>query len=251
METLIVFRHGESELNLRTHLTGEAAEQAFTAGVPPGIDAIANLTEAGRDQARQLRDNLAHIAIDACLCSPALRARQTADIVFEGRGIDYEIQDNLIERNCGLFHFIPDEVAARLKKEQPELIENGHSALHRRHKDGETIFEVAERLIPVVDYANETYPNSTVAFSAHAFVLVALRALVGRFDDERLAQPLVPHPPVDIKALQRANWTSLCQADIYTRRSPFDGTVAPYMTHFQSVGIAPRPFGTGWLELPD
>jgi broad specificity phosphatase PhoE len=252
MDTLIVFRHGESELNLRCHLTGEEAERASQEKLPPDVDAIADLTEEGEAHARALRQILAYTAIDACFSSPALRAQRTAEIVLGERvpAVPIEVKNGLIERHRGVFYFMPDETAAKLKLAHPEYVENPHSTLQRRHKHGETLLEVMDRLLPIVTYADQMVPHGTVAFSAHGDIMTALRALIGRLNDEQLAAPLIPNPPAGFPPLQRANWNSYCQTDIYTKRHPFDGTIAPHMTHFQSMGMVPEFFQTGWLELP-
>jgi broad specificity phosphatase PhoE len=251
METLIVFRHGKSELNLRSELTGKAAEQAFQEGLAPDIDTTAGLIPEGLKQAHKLQRLLAEVAIDSCFSSSPLRARQTAEIGLAGKipPEDFIIADELIERDRGLFRFLPDEIAKRLKKEHPEYWEEPDSTLRRRPKDGETLLEVMDRLLPIVLYADAYTPGGTVAFSTHAETMTAIRALVGRLNDDELAAPLVPYPSPDILPLQRANWNDHCQTDVYTRRNPFDGNVAPYMTHFQSIGVDPV-FYTGWRQLP-
>ncbi|HEU5122311.1 MAG TPA: histidine phosphatase family protein [Candidatus Saccharimonadales bacterium] len=251
METLLVFRHGESELNLRAHLTGEAAETAYMEGLPPNIDATAALTPEGIRHAQRLQQVLAAFTIDLCVSSPALRALQTAEIGLAGiiPREDFKEEPGLMERNRGIFYFLPDEIGTRIKQAHPEYWEEPTSTLRRRPKDGETLLEVMERVLPVVTYADQKVASGTVAFSTHAETMTAIRALVGRLTDAQLAEPLIPNPPAAIRPLRQANWNSFCQTDIYTKRNPFTGTVAPHMTHFQSVGVAPI-FRTGWRELP-
>jgi len=72
---LIVVRHAEA-----------------AAGEP---DDLRPLTDAGRATARALGERLAAGNPDAVLCSPLLRARQTADQIARAAGIDAEVDERL------------------------------------------------------------------------------------------------------------------------------------------------------------
>src|SRR5919202_1390689 len=74
METVVLARHGESELSAARLVSGDPAE-------PRG------LTEIGREQARRLGERLAGEPIDLCVTSEFVRVRQTADLALAGREV--------------------------------------------------------------------------------------------------------------------------------------------------------------------
>lgn len=59
------------------------------------------LNDTGRAQAEALREKMAEMPIEACYSSPLMRARETAEIVCRGRGIEVVPDKRIIERNCG------------------------------------------------------------------------------------------------------------------------------------------------------
>jgi broad specificity phosphatase PhoE len=77
MQVYVIARHGESTLNLENRVNGDPA-------VP------VDLTEKGRDESRLLGQQIAHIPIDVCVCTPFSRTRQTAEIALAGRDVPFE-----------------------------------------------------------------------------------------------------------------------------------------------------------------
>jgi broad specificity phosphatase PhoE len=74
VETIILARHGESELSVVGRTNGD-----------PSLSC--GLTETGRAQARRLGELLASDRIDLCVVSEFQRARETADLALEGRDV--------------------------------------------------------------------------------------------------------------------------------------------------------------------
>jgi broad specificity phosphatase PhoE len=74
MRLFVIARHGESTLNEANRINGDPAVR-----VP--------LTEAGRDEARLLGQQLAHISIDLCVHSRFGRTLETAEIALAGRDV--------------------------------------------------------------------------------------------------------------------------------------------------------------------
>jgi broad specificity phosphatase PhoE len=70
----VLSRHGESELNVSRHVNGDPS-------VPAG------LTEKGREQARALGEQTAHLGLDACVVTRFQRTRETAAIALQGRAV--------------------------------------------------------------------------------------------------------------------------------------------------------------------
>ncbi|MDQ4030637.1 MAG: histidine phosphatase family protein [Actinomycetota bacterium] len=75
MEAVILARHGESEFSARGLVSGDPA----VAG--------GGLTAAGREQARELGRVLEEEPVELAVTSEFLRARETAAIALEGRGV--------------------------------------------------------------------------------------------------------------------------------------------------------------------
>lgn len=74
MERALLTRHAESRASVEGLTNGDPRRE-----VP--------LTEAGRQQARSLRERLAEEDLDLCVVTEFLRTQETADIALEGRDI--------------------------------------------------------------------------------------------------------------------------------------------------------------------
>jgi len=161
----------------------------------------------------------------------------------------FAIAQELQERNRGIFSFAPDDWTAQ----HPGYRVGKESTLHWRPisgakpgQEGETLFEVKQRILLALDKIDRMAPSSTGMLITHGEVMVALRGL-NRFlglTDETYRQPLIPNPPPHIKALRRGRWVSIAQSDIY-----HDAYNVGYATHFRSIGVQPEAFDTGWVEI--
>ena len=69
---LYIMRHGKTDWNIQHKLQGRT-------DIP--------LNEEGRQMAKQAREDYLNIPIDICYCSPLIRARETAELVLQGRNI--------------------------------------------------------------------------------------------------------------------------------------------------------------------
>jgi broad specificity phosphatase PhoE len=77
MQLYVIARHGESTLNFENRVNGDPA-------VP------VQLTEKGRDEARLLGQQLAHIPIELCVHTRFSRTGETAEIALAGRDVPFE-----------------------------------------------------------------------------------------------------------------------------------------------------------------
>jgi probable phosphoglycerate mutase len=77
MRLFVISRHGESALNLEKRVNGD-----------PSVPVV--LTEKGRDEARLLGQQIAHIPFDLCVHSRFSRTRETAEIALAGRDVPFE-----------------------------------------------------------------------------------------------------------------------------------------------------------------
>src|SRR5439155_3312373 len=74
VESLILARHGESELSRRGLTNGDPARAC-------------GLTDAGREQAGRLGELLAAEPLDLCVTSAFARTEETADLALAGREV--------------------------------------------------------------------------------------------------------------------------------------------------------------------
>ena len=61
------------------------------------------LNERGKQQAHETKLNLKNINFDIIICSPLIRAKQTAEIINSDRNLTIIFDDRLRERNYGEF----------------------------------------------------------------------------------------------------------------------------------------------------
>ena len=91
MEILLT-RHGQTEWNFLQKVQGKADIK---------------LNEKGIKQAKDVKDKLKNEQIDLILCSPLIRAVETANIINDSRNIPILIDEKLSERDFGEFEGMP------------------------------------------------------------------------------------------------------------------------------------------------
>src|SRR5919108_4746038 len=77
MQLYVISRHAESTLNFENRINGD-----------PGVPV--DLTEKGRDEARLLGQQIAHVPIELCVHTRFSRTRETAEIALAGRDVPFE-----------------------------------------------------------------------------------------------------------------------------------------------------------------
>ncbi len=146
MTRLYLVRHGETTDNAAQIMQGQ------TQGC---------LNERGRQQARELRDRLADVHIDAFVSSDLQRAVDTAAIVSRTNPEAIPKTPLLRERDWGSFtgRYIPS-----LKDEPwPD--------------DIETLEELKSRARLFLEYIRENYPDKTVLAVGHGIINKAIQAV--------------------------------------------------------------------------
>lgn len=206
-------------------------------------DYNAPLLDEGKNQARILSPQLklAVGALDICITSPYRRSRQTAEIVFAGANTPIFPDNNLRERDLGKFKDIPREVFHNEYAES--YARKVRDPLNWRPLEGETLLEATRRAFQV--YNRRDIADKLVAFSSHADMMVAKRALyqLGALTTSaKLKLPLSPK-------LQNPQWIQNCQADIYTPEDPTTGKVHKDMAFFRSIATSGTTYDTGWLKI--
>jgi broad specificity phosphatase PhoE len=84
----IIARHGESVLNFENRISGD-----------PSVPVA--LTDKGREQARLLGRQVAHVPLELCVHTRFSRTRETAEVALAGRDVPFELEPLLDDINVG------------------------------------------------------------------------------------------------------------------------------------------------------
>lgn len=85
---LYIMRHGKTDWNAERRLQGRT-------DIP--------INDEGRLMAEKAREEYRDIHIDVCYCSPLIRAKETAEILLEGRDIPIITDERLVEMCFGIY----------------------------------------------------------------------------------------------------------------------------------------------------
>jgi broad specificity phosphatase PhoE len=88
VQLYVIARHGESTLNSENRISGD-----------PTIEVA--LTEKGRDEARLLGRQLAHVPLELCVHTRFSRTLETAEIALAGREVPLEVEPLLDDIKVG------------------------------------------------------------------------------------------------------------------------------------------------------
>ncbi|HKY63575.1 MAG TPA: histidine phosphatase family protein [bacterium] len=149
MLRLLLVRHGETEWNLIRRIMGRQE---------------ISLNDTGRAQSLSLRESLASFAVDAIYSSPVCRARETAAILCEGRGLEPVFDERLVEINYGDWVGMTFEEVRNLPDYTPyfERLETPVAP------NGETLYQVRDRAMGWVEDLRRRHPDATVVAVSHA-----------------------------------------------------------------------------------
>lgn len=157
---LYVARHGQTGWNLENRICGRT-------DIP--------LTEAGLEQARLLARNAMGKQIGVILCSPLLRARQTAQAVFDAIGVPVSIDERLTELDFGIFEGRPtsDPDFRAVRGQFPT-----------RYPGGESAFMLAHRVYSCLEDVRREYPDKNVLLVCHGGVCRMIRSFFQDLSNE-------------------------------------------------------------------
>lgn len=165
MTTRICFiRHGETDWNVAKRIQGQT-------DVP--------LNDTGRAQALAMAFNAAHYAFSAVYSSDLERARDTARMIADRRGLEVHTLPLLRERHFGNFQGLTAE-------EGLQRYPAGHACYVARDtyhdfESGESLLRFAGRVEEAVAYLCKHHPGQTIAAVSHAGVLeIIYRKATGR-----------------------------------------------------------------------
>ena len=155
---LILVRHGETESNRERLALGRE-------DVP--------LNERGRRQAAAVAASLAGVPVAAVYASPLCRAVETARPLAEARGLEVQVDEDLIEMAVGdLEGLSPQEMRDRYGDFLREWFSTGAGSL--RMPGGESLQDVQDRAWAAVGRLRERHPEETVAVVSHNFTIHAI-----------------------------------------------------------------------------
>jgi len=143
---LYFVRHGESEANLLHEFSNRGLKHG--------------LTEKGKGEAHALAQSLRSVPVAAIFSSPLLRARQTAEVLSHGLGIDYEVTDALREFDCGILEGKADAASWQRYWELTEAWLS-RQEWEQRIEQGESFLDIRQRFVPFVDQILHTSGRSS------------------------------------------------------------------------------------------
>jgi 2,3-bisphosphoglycerate-dependent phosphoglycerate mutase/probable phosphoglycerate mutase len=154
-------RHGQTELNKTRRYQG-------TSDSP--------LTSYGRQQAQALEKRLRRIPFKVAVISPCLRAQLTAETILADRGAAIVEDARWRETSHGQWEGLTyQEVRARFPE---EAIARFADALHGRPSGGESLAEVAQRVLEAWRALLQQYPGGRVLLVSHATPIQLILCLV-------------------------------------------------------------------------
>lgn len=155
MTRLLLTRHGETDYNRNGILQGQL-----------DID----LNERGIEQAQQLSERLRDDDITAVYSSTLKRSRRTAEIVAGPHDLEVDSLEELNERSYGALDGEP-------KEKRQQRIESTGSPWHAwTPENGESLGDVANRSVPIIEQLRKEHMGETVVVVAHGAVNKAILA---------------------------------------------------------------------------
>lgn len=174
--TLLLARHGETDLNTEDRWQGR-------------IDAPLNA--AGLAQGQRLALDLPQ-GIHAIVASPLLRARQTAEPAVQRLGLPLRLDADFRERDFGVFEGLTEAEAVQ---RYPELA--ARNAAYRWDEEptgAEPTRAVVDRVERGLQRLREEHDGQTVLLVSHGFVVRCLRYLIdGLSEAEFFAAARIPN----------------------------------------------------------
>lgn len=135
MSKIYFVRHGESQWNVEDKICGQT-------DIP--------LTERGHAQAEETGRRIVEKGITAAeiLCSPLLRAKDTAAHISQVTGIPLKVEPRLTEQNFGIWEGTSPRISEPFCQAKKEFLS--------RYETGESMFQLAQRIYNLLDELKET-----------------------------------------------------------------------------------------------
>lgn len=157
---LLLIRHAQSVANSKRLLIADAAD---------------DLTECGRQQARNLGQQLQKVTIDRVFCSTWNRAASTAKLVFPKQVADFQFDERLVETCPGVFsHWTEHQFLSKF----PTF----HHNIDNVYEGGESHSQMATRVRDWVETEVAPYKKESctiVAVSHGGPISIVIQTLLG------------------------------------------------------------------------
>lgn len=174
--TLLLARHGETDLNTEERWQGRIDAPLNAAGLAQGQRLALDLPEG----------------IHAIVASPLLRARQTAAPAVQRLGLPLRLDGDFRERDFGVFEGLTEAEAAQ---RYPEL--TARNAAYRWDEEptgAESTRAVVARVERGLQRLRAQHDGQTVLLVSHGFVVRCLRYLIdGLSEAEFFAAARIPN----------------------------------------------------------
>lgn len=207
-QTLLFVRHGQTTWNVEHRLPGQL----------PGV----SLSETGRQQAARLAESLTILPLSAIISSPLERARDTAEIIAKGRGLDIQFEPDLMDTDVGPWS---GQIIEELTKSDPawkEYVRDPTVA-----PEGiETFPQVQQRVVAAVErWRSQEDIGAYPVFVAHADVVKLLIAHYTGLETKRAGSIFIDNASVSLVEIDEEHQNQ----------------------HVVSIGWSPHP---SWLRPP-
>jgi phosphoserine phosphatase len=150
---ILLVRHGETSWNREGRYQGRT-------DIP--------LSAEGERQVAELARRLAHVTLSAAVASPLSRARRTAEVVLEGRGVELALEAGLVEISHGDWE---GKLSSDVEAAHAQMLGTWRERPDRDVPAGpgaETLAQVEARAWPVLEQLAERLgPDDTALVAAH------------------------------------------------------------------------------------
>jgi broad specificity phosphatase PhoE len=173
---LILIRHGQTEWNATSRWQGQA---------DPPLNAV------GHEQAQHTAQELSGQKIDVLISSDLKRARETAEIIAATLSLEVRFEPRLREINLGDWQGL---YSTEIRARWPQEVEAWHdSPLSVRPPHGETIAELADRVLKAVEDIAQHYPQQRVGIVAHELPIAVITTHAAGIPLAELRQHIPPN----------------------------------------------------------
>ena len=173
---LILIRHGQTEWNATGRWQGQA---------DPPLNAV------GREQAQRTAQELQTQQIEVLISSDLKRARETAEIIAAAFKMEVQLDPRLREINLGDWQGL---YSTEIRARWPQEMEEWHDApLSVRPPHGETIAELADRVLQAVEDIAQHYPQQRMGIVAHELPIAVITTHAAGIPLAQLRQHMPPN----------------------------------------------------------
>ncbi len=144
---IYITRHGQTEWNEKNKVMGKV-------DIP--------LSKIGLEQSGKLKEKVKQLQIDLIVCSPLLRARQTAEIINENHSVKIIYDDRISERCYGEFE--------GLNINDFDFLSYWNYYDNKKYKYAENIRDFFARIYEFFDEIIKKYWNKNVLIVTHSGV---------------------------------------------------------------------------------